>query len=1618
MLQVRISLQNNNTPSRVLREGFLLMPYTVKNVIIVLIGTATIILLILIIYIKEDNFMKDSIRISCKRTLTRFCVFLITILMASTLVCTVCADNIPVLKNVDIRLGDTIGLLFHTSIPFDSNVGTVKASINNRDIDTKQHVTKYNNDNCCTFLVTGIYPHEISEKITLSLSGLNLQFQTSVKEELKKMLNNSASEDEKLFASDLLQYGEATWQYREHVNGTNQPCDITTNVDGYAPSSDSISTSLINIGNSTSVVHISSIGIAYSDTNHYVIEVEVPQAMQAGAKIDIVFKRHGEVLEEKTQTHEGGTQKYSFTSPALEAHKIATESLGVELQVNDTPVQTIDNYGLNNFIAQLSEVGATSDQGTALQYAKALYYYGKSAEKVYNDKRVFAQYIDTSAMQNPRFINDGGKIVFKCDNAKMHVYYYDGTEADITDIAWAVQNTPTDYHNFYDIAVTGTAKIPSTDQTVVATIQKIRVENTVTFKPSSTIFVETHNNGTLTLPAGKGEVIPAIGLPFQVEWAENALSTTLEAADAKTATGMKALTLSHTFIDKNNEEVVVDVPFVYCNTIKSIEVLSAHEIKDEYSYGPSVNANWYKSDNGTFISLQPSQITVVFDNDAYQSYDIAKDEWEVYATIQEEVAYASSISAESPYYEFSVDTILPSKVFAMVYGDLVTGGIPDRFDENVCSISGKTQIMNRVVSIAIYEATMTYTSTSSCNIKIQFALILESGEKLEYDVQTNKEIHATMTGEVYVLPAKSSDKVSWSLDTKKMELRIQGSDGVRRDVQESSEITPVDPIVAVQPEPLKQTINVFAENKDTTKISVTLRVKITRASGAHELTDWTTQVDNIRDEADKKIENVKFQNGTCSVTAPVVIWNPIISFNGSFNVDAIDSAEAHILMSNKEINVTRQNGYTSTIKLNDIKVPNIQDETLSAERFISYDEYQGECHLTAYKVPRITVIVSNSVVEITPVKNPTDITFNKNQSAYEIPVYLVCKNGQQSGSATATVTHNAVISALTNATWKNNTAQCTTTCSYNSLSTDVTLSVTRTGGTIGSVEYAPKIVQLPSSADGTVVTVKFKVYYDGSSPVDCEKTFRIYSSGTTTPGTPTTSTGGSARVELSYGGVTENYDISWENPVKSIEITTNPTVKFTGGNSTTTPTGGNIKVTYTNGATQTKSSNEFDWSQVTYTGTETQTTVKVTATYKGKSASKSGVTAANPIESFATPEQPTQFNGATTLSLQSTVQATLGNGQTCSAVATLSLVNATDAQGKNLEHGLKIADNKSITYGGTRSEIKITIQYTCADITQTAVHTIDNGQQDPNSGTGINCITFTAQHYTVPNIQNKDSEMKFNSLGIKLKNGVELTLTNVFAVSPKEGKSEPTTTSYDRGLSQDIKNITDETTQANGTNKHIWLMGTSGSKQVIVRVGTIVSNRQIENQYYYAPHYFELAEHITDDDEFVPAFNKMKVYSELYPAYTNGYDGYTLSATLEMGYGTDDQLCGSAGLDWQARFVIFNESMSNVSEKLGYPVGTKFIYPYELEVLKSVIEVGGVDDTRAFRYFLTQPDGYPKHLFGFYIPVSSQKIYFDKTHINITDATAIISPKCRYENKDGYAMYYTCFARPGMIKTP
>jgi hypothetical protein len=137
-----------------------------------------------------------------------------------------------------------------------------------------------------------------------------------------------------------------------------------------------------------------------------------------------------------------------------------------------------------------------------------------------------------------------------------------------------------------------------------------------------------------------------------------------------------------------------------------------------------------------------------------------------------------------------------------------------------------------------------------------------------------------------------------------------------------------------------------------------------------------------------------------------------------------------------------------------------------------------------------------------------------------------------------------------------------------------------------------------------------------------------------------------------------------------------------------------------------------------------------------------------------------------------------------------------------------------------------------------------------------------------------------------------------------------------------------------------------------------------------------------------------------------------------MGHDTIYQLCGNTGLDWQAKFVIFNESMTTVSEKLGYPVGTKFIYPYELEVLKSVISVGGVEDTSAFRYFLAYPDGYSTHLFGFYIPVSSQKIDFDKTDINITDATAIISPKCRYLDKDGYARYYTCFARPGLINTP
>lgn len=1406
--------------------------------------------------------MKDSIRISYKRKITRFCVFLITILMASTLVCTVCADNIPVLKNVDIRLGDTIGLLFHTSIPYDSNIGTVKASVNNRDISP--HVTRYNNDNCYTFLVTGIYPHEISQKITLSLSEPNVQFQTSVKEELKKTLNNSASEDEKRFASDLLQYGEATWQYREHVNGTNRPCDITTNVDGYAPSGDNITTSLINIGNSISAVHISSIGIAYSDTNHYVIEVEVPQAIQAGAKIDIVFKYNN---KEKTEsiTHEGGTQKYSFTSPALKAHKIATERIDVELKVNGTTVQTIDDYGLNNFIAQLSEVGATSDQGTALQYAKALYYYGESAATVYNDKRVFAQYIDTSAMQNPRFMKENGKLVFKCDNAKMHVYYYDGTDGYISNIAWTVENVPTAYHNSYDISVKGTARLDD-GQELTATTKQIRVENTVTFEPSSTIFVATHDNGTLTLPAGRGEVTPAIGLPFQVEWAENTLSTTLEAADAKTATGMKTLTLSHTFIDKNDEEVVVDVPFVYCNTIKSIEVTSMHN-----------NATWQKSDDGNFISFQPKSIRVFFDNGTQQDYSDIEAGWEVNAKPKDSVKYASSISPDSPYYEFSVDMRLPPEVFETVYGDLATKGrYPSDFQDNTYKIYGTTQLTNKVVSINTHEATMTYTGTSSCDVKIKFSLILESGENLNYEVQTNKEIQNSISGEVRVLP-ECTDSVRWSIYTipKEKTLIIQGKSGVSSSVLTKKTIAVNDPIVDVQPAQAKPIINIFAKDSDTAQIPVTLRVKIIRASGEQEFADWTAKVNNICNGDNKKIESVKFQNGTCSVTAPVVIWNPIISFDGSCNVEAIDSAKTHILMSNKEINVIRTNGYQSTIKLNDINVPNIQDGTLSAERTIEYNEYSESCPLKYIK-PQITVIVNNDVVAITPVSNPTAITLDSSKASYDIPVYLLCKNGKRyvlngtDAKINATVTHDAVMNALGNATWKNNTAQCTTTCSYNGFSTAVTLSVTRAGGTIGSIVCGT--VTLPSSANGIDVTVNFTVSYDTGSSVACQNTFRIYPSGTTTAGTKTTKTSGTVTVKLSYGDVTENCTISWINPVKSIEITTNPTAKFTGGTSKTTPTGGVIKVTYENGATQTKDKG-FSWSQVTYTGTETQPKVTVKATYNGVSKSKSDVTAANPIESVDVSTKEYYLQNSSSCKINTYASITFGNGQSKNVQVTSNNISATSYTAGETASWNK--ESASLVYAGNKTTAYIYLYYTYEGVTSQKTKVTLYNKPKPKY------ITLTAT---------TTDEYYLNDQNLKLDGDIEITLQNGITISVANAGSTSDITMPNANENKDYYT----------KYQYVDMAGQYQGKTLDFAVYARVHNRADSGQ--WKPVNITLTERINyKATDYCTEFNKFQVTLALTTYYTNGRDSTANEPTL-IGADTAYPLCGGE-LGWEPKLL-------------------------------------------------------------------------------------------------------------------
>lgn len=1423
--------------------------------------------------------MKDSVRISCKRKITRFCVFLITILMTSTLACTVFAANTPVLKNVDIRLGDTIGLLFHTDIPYDSNIGTVKASVNNRDIS--QHVERYNNDNCYTFLVTGIYPHEISQKITLSLSGLNLQFQTSVKEELKKMINNSASEDEKLFASNLLQYGEATWQYREHVNGTNRPCDITTNVDGYAPSGGDITTSLINIGNSTSAVHISSIGIAYSDTNHYVIEVEVPQAMQAGAKIDIVFKRNDKVIKEESQTHEGGTQKYSFTSPALKAHKITTERIDVELKVNGTTVQTIERYGLNNFIAQLSEVGATSDQGTALQYAKALYYYGASAATVYNDKRVFAQYIDTSAMQNPRFIRDGNEVVFKCENAKMHVYYYDGTEADIADIAWEVENMPTVYKRDYDITVKGTART-NNEQEIKATTKPIRVINTATFKSTNPIFVTTHNNGALNLPAGKGEVIPAIGTPFQVEWSANTLSTTLEAANAK-STGMQKLALPHKF-DCAGTEVEVDVPFVYCNTIKSIEIISTHKIKDAYPYGSpsvSVNANWQQLESGNVISLQPKSIRVFFDNGTQQDYSDIEAGWNVNAKT-EDVKYASSISAESPYYNFSGGTKLPYDVFKTVYGPLVTDGIyPENFDDNNYSVSGKTQIMNRVTKIRIDDAKVQYLSSTSCHVNISLTLTLESGQTERLTVNEADDIYfgrrPRLDGDVIVAD-DSSDYIDWYIYTDNCTLIVEGGRGVSTSISNSYNITNiVDPITKIQLNETER--HVFASNADDAKpLQITVEAMVTLTSGNTVPKTYSTDMENINDNTSSKSSKFAFviDNGigeeVVSSWITVTIWNPIIEF-GEIDIDALDcSTNETLSLTGKTIGTTRLNGWKGNITLGECQVENYSGNSSYGYKETKYDEYSGACPLPTYEIPTITVLINNPVTSIEPKQNPTPISLNANQSSYNIPAKLVLKNGKDTPH-TFYVTYSEIKSALQNTTHQNNKATYIYKAKYEQITKDIKLEVTipitiTPGNCVITLSQTSQTVNFPFTVTPTI----------GNSFSTSQEV--------TVPFIDSTAFSGTYNVTLKYDNISSVAEIKWNNPIVSVTAIKEAPKDITLQNGDpVTPTGGKITVKLSNG--KSKDIVPASWSTVNYDGTELEVKQTVYPIYNGttytdKSAS---VTVYNPIKRLDAVKEYTLGAGQTHVTLDKTVNITLANGASSKVEATIR--NASNQQ--KIPTATFLPTNGALQYRLDKEKAYRKLIYSYGAYDQEVDITVHNPVIEPE-------FILSAVNASKDMLYDEGDELIIQgTIIIKRNNGAEITVYNIagqiaHVVNCQSSRDE-----------DGIPNYTDNSEGEIGPyiiNNMFSGKDKDGNTIYIPSISVKVANQVTSRA--WEPVNIELSTPIYKTaSDYKTEFDKFRVYLSLTNYYTNGEDS-TSSISTPIGAGTTYSLCDNG---WEPKLL-------------------------------------------------------------------------------------------------------------------
>ena len=350
-----------------------------------------------------------------------------------------------VFGDIELKVGDTLGFVYYTSQPYTETT-RMRFTINGRTSESMA----YPNDGKCVFIFNDIYPHELAKEVTATIlvDGKETVSSTglSIKSFLLQMLMDpTSSAEERQFASDTLQYGEQTRLYRnanvdvadrDYVSITD---DINTSIYKHYKPQDIDSNfvgSAMGLGVSASNIRLSSIGIAYHNTNRYVVTLQVPQ--NSNVNLSKIKVKIGDKEFTSTAFVNKGNGQYEIQSDPINAYDILDEAIPRTTQftllVNNKVVQQ-SSYNILDYIYQLQDT--TQGGSLALKYARSLYRYGQSAEAAYKGNRIVAIALNKGPGDANGQMVPGSKDAQTPTGGEITAYYSDGTSTVIKEgIVW------------------------------------------------------------------------------------------------------------------------------------------------------------------------------------------------------------------------------------------------------------------------------------------------------------------------------------------------------------------------------------------------------------------------------------------------------------------------------------------------------------------------------------------------------------------------------------------------------------------------------------------------------------------------------------------------------------------------------------------------------------------------------------------------------------------------------------------------------------------------------------------------------------------------------------------------------------------------------------------------------------------------------------------------------------------------------------------------------------------------------------------------------------------------------------------------------------------------------